>query len=262
MDLKTTYTLMPLMRLEHEPVSRRVLNLSETFSYPFNSFPPLESHISPPLAVINGGPKLLGLDLGAISSRYHRKERIETRLATKKRLTLLRSIWDLFMGVKDLAKQWENENKEQKRMWDQDGDIVRLSQRTDRTTRSISKPQRNSEPTRQAIGGPQPGPQPGVYLGTRKRKRDGETMESSTDRGKKRMRDQDGDIRNSEPTRQAIGGTQPGVKFGIRKRKRDCETMRSSTTLNRDVLAQLGMRQKTVDSIKGWIESTAWHLPK
>ena len=61
---------MPLPPLAHQPVFRRVLNPSETwemFPYPFNSFPPLECHISPPLAVINGGPKLVNLDLDAIS---------------------------------------------------------------------------------------------------------------------------------------------------------------------------------------------------
>ncbi|KAF8503723.1 hypothetical protein F5888DRAFT_1800012 [Russula emetica] len=187
MDLKTTYTLMPLPRIAHEPIFRRVLNPSETweqFSYPFNSLPSLECHVSPPLAVINGGPKLADLDLDAISLMYHRQGSKETQITTKERLTLLCSIWGLFMGVKDLAKEWENEKRGKKRKRDQDDDdIGRLSQRTDRTTR-------------------------------------------------------------------------PTI------RKRDRETMRSSTTLTGDVLAQLGNRQKTVDRIKEWVDSTSRRLPK
>jgi hypothetical protein len=42
--------------------------------YPFNLFPPLECHISPLLAVINGCPRLANLDLDAIPSTYHREE--------------------------------------------------------------------------------------------------------------------------------------------------------------------------------------------
>src|SRR6266849_9551246 len=175
MDLKTTYTLMPLSRFAHEPISRRIQNPSETqehCSYPFNSFPPLECHVSPPLAVINGGPKLADIDLDAISLSYHRQDN-ETQIATKERLALLSSIWGLFMGAKDLAKEWENENrrKKLKRKRDQDDDDVARPlqrQRTDRTTRPIP----TSEPTRQATGGTPP------KEISRTRKRDWETMSS------------------------------------------------------------------------------------
>jgi hypothetical protein len=180
----------------------------EVFDFPFNSFPPLECHVSPPLAVINGGPKLAGLDLDAISLTYHRRESNGTQIATKERLTLLCSIWGLITGAKDLAKEWENENRGEKRKLGQsDGDIGRLLQRTDCTTHSIAKPQRNSE-----------------------------------------------------PIRQAIGGTQPKEILGTRKR--DWKTMSSSMTLTGDVLARLGKRQKTVDSIKEWVESSTRRLPK
>jgi hypothetical protein len=75
------------------------------YSYPFNSLPPLECHVSPPLAVINGGPKLAGLDLHTISSNYHGQGSSEIQ-ATKERLTLLDKIWGLIMGSRDSAKQW------------------------------------------------------------------------------------------------------------------------------------------------------------
>jgi len=202
LDLRTTYTLIPLPRLAPEPITRRVLNLPDPwkqFPYPFVSFPPLECHISPPLAVINAGPKLVDLDLDAISLTYH-AQRNETQVATKERLAILHRIWGLFTGAGDLAKEWENRNRGKKRKRDQDDDDVeRLSQRTDRTTRSTVKSERNSEPTRQA-------------------------------------------------------GTQPKETLGTRKR--DWETMSSSTTLTGDVLARLGKRQKTMDRIKEWVEST------
>ena len=210
MELKTTYTFIPLPRLAHEPISCRGLNPLGRYSHLFSLIRPLECHVSPPLAVINGGSKLANLDLDAISSSLCHRQGSGEILATKERLILLSSIWDLIMSAKGLAKEWETENRGEKSPRDQDGDdMVRLSQRIDRTTGSIPESKRNSG-----------------------------------------------------PTHEVIGGTQPGVISGTRKRKRDGETTRPSTTLNRDVLAQLGKRQKTVDSIKGWIESTAWHLPR
>jgi len=108
---------MPLPRRAHELILRlNRLNLDPSeswrvYSYPFNTFPPLECYVSPPLAVINGGPKLANLDLDAISLTYHGQESSETQVATKERLTLLYSIWGLIMNAKDLAKEWENENR-------------------------------------------------------------------------------------------------------------------------------------------------------
>src|ERR1700755_1097732 len=100
------------------------------FYFPFDPFPPLECHVSPPIAVINDGPMLADLDLNAISLTYHRKESDETQIVTKERLTLLRSIWGLITGAKDLAKEWENENRGEKRKPNQgDGNIGRLLQR-------------------------------------------------------------------------------------------------------------------------------------
>lgn len=75
------------------------------FFYPFDSLPPLECRISPPLVVIDG-PKLGDLDLDAISLMYHRQESSETQVATKEHLVLLCSVWDLMKGAKDPEKNW------------------------------------------------------------------------------------------------------------------------------------------------------------
>ena len=126
------------------------------YKSPFCSYPALESHVSPPLAVINGGPKLAGLDLEAVSLTYHGENGNETDIAaTRERLTLLRSIWGLITGAKEAAEKWENESRVKKRKHDQDGDDVldTYSQTTRRTTCSSLKSNRKSEPTCQAIGG-------------------------------------------------------------------------------------------------------------
>jgi hypothetical protein len=158
MDLKTLYTFMPLPNLAHEPISRRVLNPSETwqhYPHPFNTLPPLECHVSPPLAVINAGPKLIDLDLDQVSLTYHGSEENESQRETKERLALLCRIWDLFTSAKVDAKTWEDDQRGTKRKRDKDDDDVdRLSQRSGRITRSTasSSSQHNSDPTGQVIG--------------------------------------------------------------------------------------------------------------
>jgi hypothetical protein len=91
----------------------------DLFSYPFNSLPPLNCHISPPLAVINGGPKLSGLDLLGISSTYHGGE---SNATTHERLALLHGIWRRITGAKELPKKWDKENREKQRKQDPDDD--------------------------------------------------------------------------------------------------------------------------------------------
>jgi hypothetical protein len=101
--------------------------------------------MSPPLAVINGGLKLVDLNLDPISSTYHRQGSSETQIETRDRLILLRDIWCLFMDARDLAQKWENENRGKKRKRDQDDDDMRtLPQKKNRITRSAAKFQRNS----------------------------------------------------------------------------------------------------------------------
>ena len=77
------------------------------FSYPFDSLPPLECHISPPLVEING-PKLGDLDQDAISLIYHGQESNETQVATKESLILLYSVWDPITCAKILEKNWRD----------------------------------------------------------------------------------------------------------------------------------------------------------
>ena len=100
------------------------------FSHPFSSFPPLECHITPPLAVINGGPELANLDLDLISSTYHGQEGSETQ-PTKERLDLLCSIWDLTTNAKGIADDWGYNERRKRGKYDD----VEHSQKTDRTTR-------------------------------------------------------------------------------------------------------------------------------
>ena len=97
---------MPLPHLSHNPILRGPLDPSdpwELFYYPFNTLPPLECHLSPPLVVINGGSKLVDLDLDAVSLTYHMQETSEAQRATKERLTVLNRIWSLITGAKELA---------------------------------------------------------------------------------------------------------------------------------------------------------------
>jgi hypothetical protein len=161
MDLKTTYTFMPLPGISiDDRILRKQGTIWNQFSYPFNSFPPLECHISPPLAVINGGPKVFGLDLAEISSTYHGEE---SNAIIYQRLDLLNRIWGRITGAKDLAREWEKENKRKKRRQHQGDDTLQKSRRT---TRSSAKSGQTSEPSCQAIGGKQP-----KRNGTRKRDR-------------------------------------------------------------------------------------------
>jgi hypothetical protein len=110
MNLKTTYTLMPLEETRNPIMRNMEAKGWSTIPYPFNEFPPLECHASPPLVVINGGPKLDGLNLDVISSQFHAKEnkkQEEKQEATKIRLALLRSIWVLILSARELAASWE-----------------------------------------------------------------------------------------------------------------------------------------------------------
>lgn len=61
MTPKTTYTFMSLPGISKGAICRFEDDPPEgnLYAYPFDPFP-LKCHISPSLAVINGGPKLLG----------------------------------------------------------------------------------------------------------------------------------------------------------------------------------------------------------
>jgi len=144
---------------------------SSLVHHPFNSFPPLECHVLPPLLVLNGGPKLQ-VDhsqdsLDAIALMYHEDVRGEAQVATKERLSLLQDIWDVIKNAKDEAGKWEDSKKVKRKWGKDDDDIEQHSQTTSRTTCSSAKTQWNSEsdlPTQcKAL--------PGKISGTRKQDR-------------------------------------------------------------------------------------------
>ena len=120
---------MPLPRHDQYPIFRftpNELDVWQPFDYPFNSFPPLECHVSPPPAVINGGPKNFNLDLDDIALTYHEQKRSQTQVETKQRLTLLRDIWDLIMGAKDDTKKWEESKNGKRKHMTLTGDVLTL----------------------------------------------------------------------------------------------------------------------------------------
>lgn len=72
---------------------------------PYPNLPSLESHISPPFAVINAGPKLSRDQIDRITLGLHPEQTKESE-ELKQRLTLLCDTWDLFMGAKRVAMTW------------------------------------------------------------------------------------------------------------------------------------------------------------
>jgi hypothetical protein len=152
---------------KHEPFAREGPNESDPWviiNDPYNTLPPIECYVSPPLAVINGGPKLddaqtylktKQLEVDAIASTYHKQESGETQVvATTERLTLLSDIWHLIEGAKGDAEKWRDFKTGKRKRDPGDDDIEPnspKSSRTGMTTRSTSKSQGKSEPTRQPV---------------------------------------------------------------------------------------------------------------
>ena len=75
--------------------------------HPYRDLPELECHISPPYAVINAGPKCIGLDLDRVALDYHQSETSNSHRELKHQLELLCDIWALFEDTKEAAKAWE-----------------------------------------------------------------------------------------------------------------------------------------------------------
>jgi hypothetical protein len=151
------------------------MNPSETWehhAHPFNTFPPLRCHISPPLAVANAGPKLSRFNLEDIALAYHNQERNEPQKKTLERLTVLRDIWDLIEGAKGLAKSWAEEQGRNKRKRDPDDDDDDM--RSQRSVRSAMKSSQCDSPTCQHNGETQARENLGMH------KRNWEMMDSST----------------------------------------------------------------------------------
>jgi hypothetical protein len=86
---------------------------------------------------INGGPKCAGADLDAITLGYC--ESHDSRPALKRRLELLSEIWKLFQDTMEDASSWQREKMGKRLREQEDGDIERLTQSSQRTTRSQSR---------------------------------------------------------------------------------------------------------------------------
>lgn len=138
MNTTYAYTFMPLPGIPKQHIPR--YKGDPVVRYPYNSLPPLICHISPPLAVINGGPKLFSLELLDVSSTYHEGE---SDTATYDRLVLLDSIWRRIKGAEDLSKKWDEENRRKQRDEHQ-GDGTSQSHPA---TRSSARSGRNSVPS-------------------------------------------------------------------------------------------------------------------
>jgi hypothetical protein len=82
--------------------------------HPYRHFPELECHITPPYAIINAGPKCVGLDIAKLTFDYHESEACESQRALKAELELLRDTWALFEDAADAAKAWEEKEREEK----------------------------------------------------------------------------------------------------------------------------------------------------
>jgi hypothetical protein len=140
---KIQYTFIPLRSIKRDACTRRTLQLSQTLEpldqwnvhlYPYKTLPHLECHLTPSFAAINGGPKCAGTDLDAITLDYCQSS--DSRPALKRRLELLCEIWKLFQDAKEDASNWERGLRGKRKREQEDEDIERLTQSSQRTTRS------------------------------------------------------------------------------------------------------------------------------
>ena len=110
--------------------------------HPYHDLPHLECHIAPPYAVINAGPKCVGLDLDRVALDYHRSERNNSQRELKRQLELLCNIWALFENEKEAANAWggnEREERQKKKRKRDEDDVDTSSLTTKRTTRSQTR---------------------------------------------------------------------------------------------------------------------------
>ena len=114
---------------------------AKTIRYPYDELQDLDSLLSPPFAVINGGPKLAHLNLDAIASKYGDSD--DSRTAVKSRLQLLCELWQVIWGSKEDALSWWGDLKGLTKGEAFQRDLERLSGLSGRTTRSQS--QRSAE---------------------------------------------------------------------------------------------------------------------
>lgn len=103
----------------------------DNYYHPYADFPTLDSHLAPPLAVINGGGKCEGVDFNNIT----------TDSALKSRLELLAQIWEFIKSVEQDAKSWGGKRPREK----EEDEEEEQSNASRRITRSQSR--RLREPT-------------------------------------------------------------------------------------------------------------------
>ena len=191
--------------------------------HPYHNLSDLECHIAPPYAIINAGPKCVGLDLDQITRICCQTETSQSQEELKHRLELLRDIWALIEAEKEAAKAWEEREREErrklKRKRDED-ETDTSSMTTKRTTRSQSHSMNGRH-------GDQPGPsRPGSHASK------GQSAGSSTHKQPKR------------------GST-------IRKRKR--RNSSNGATLTEAALSHLSKRKRTANlnmTVQRWVGST------
>lgn len=91
------------------------------------------------MAVINGGPKCIGVDLNVIARECHQKTK--SQQALRRQLELLCEIQALFLNAQNDPKAWEQVQSGKRKRDDEDEneeDMERRSQSSQRTTRSQS----------------------------------------------------------------------------------------------------------------------------
>ena len=155
--------------------------LAEVYHYhPYRDLPELECHIVPPYAIINAGPKCVGLDTDKLALDYHESEACQSQRVLKAELELLRNTWVLFEDAADAAKAWEEKERHEKRK--RDDDCMDTASQTTRRTRRSQYSANNDEGTqpspscpgshtsRQRSAGSNTGKQPTQPSNTRKRK--------------------------------------------------------------------------------------------
>ena len=119
------HTFMPIKRISAS-IFRETSDSHERHTYPYNKLPPLDCHVSPPLAVINAGQKLDGMDLQKVAQDYWSAESGENEESEemhenvnklRRQLELLRDIWQWICNAEGDAAQWRSGH-----MGKQDGD--------------------------------------------------------------------------------------------------------------------------------------------
>src|SRR5882762_3199381 len=189
--------------------------------HPYRDLPELECHIAPPYAVINAGPKCVGLNLDRVALDYHESEMSDSQRELKRQLELLGNIWALFENAKEAANAWGRKEREERRKRKRDEDDVDTSSlSTKRTTRSQ---------TRTANGGHDGPPSPS-QPGSRASRQPGR---SNTNRRSSRV---------------------------ASKRKRRSGSSTSGATLTETAVWHLCKRQKMTDpntTVKSWVQSTS-----